>query len=381
MTLIRDNSRVYAILEQELREEIYANRIHDGQKINSEMHLAKKYNIGRSSVRIALDHLKEEGLLQKIKGSGTFVVPESERPLYRNHAISKQLNQRQVLFLSFSTAFSEETFNIKETHVSIFNGLTRVLQQRGYNLLFSHVGVDLVPTPSLLNDDIAGVIFYGEIPLEFWDKYMKHLPCVGLHYINPDIECSWVCLDDESRSYQAVSHLKSLGHKKIGFLTDECKELIPARRIKGYRKAMSQVGLEISDEWQICWQRRRVAGELVPEYIIPDYREHLKPLFLSENAPTALICFDNWRAFATMSALDKMGLRVPEDVSIIGGFEDKPIYVDCTAFCDRMEDICAEAGQILLNTLDTRITVPCKTVLLRPKLIISGNTTALNSKK
>lgn len=374
MNLTRDNTPVYTPLENELRQEIYSNRIHGGQTIHSETKLAQKYNIGRSSVRIALDNLTKEGLLRKVKGSGTFVVPENERPLLRRNIASGELKNRQILFLSLSTAFSEETFNSKETHEPIFKGLSRVLQPRGYNILFAHIGYDWQAPPCLLNNDIGGVIFDGIMSCEFWEKYMKHIPCVGLNYINPDIECSWVKLDDENRSHQAVSHLVKLGHKRIGFLSDECEEPIPKARLDAYLKAMSRFGLEVRKEWLMTWQRERIGGELKPEYKMPNYRKHILPAFSIPESPTGIICFDNWRALCAMRALEKIGLRIPADVSIIGGYNDGPEYFNCTAFRDRIDDLCSEAAILLVSMIEAKTQIPDRTILLRPKLIVGGTT-------
>lgn len=377
MNLTRNTGCAYTALEHDLRQEIYANRIHGGQAIHSENKLAEKYNIGRTSVRIALGKLEKEGLVRKVKGSGTFVVPEHERPLYRSHAIAGELKNRQILFLSLSTAFSEETFNSQSTREPIFNGLTRVLQPRGYNLLFAHVGYGWQPPPCLLNNDICGIIFDGEMDYSFWEKYMKHLPCVGLHFMNPDIDCSWVMLDDANRSYQAVSYLFKLGHRRIAFLADESEEPVPKIRFESYLKAMAKFGLEVRKEWQMTWQRERINGELKPEYKMPDYRKHVAPAFsLPDAAPTAVICSDNWRALAAMRAIEKLGFRIPDDVSIMGGYNDKPSYANFTGFCDRMVEICAEAARMLVTMLDARILIPSKTVLLRPRLVIGGTTAA-----
>ena len=126
-------NNAYEKLEQDIRRLIYTRKLLPKQKIKSETLLALNYKISRSTVRKALKNIESEGLIRKVRGSGTFVTEEKERSNYRFHVLSTKIKQRQILFLSFSTAFSERTLHLPDTFQPILNGLSQVFNACRYN--------------------------------------------------------------------------------------------------------------------------------------------------------------------------------------------------------------------------------------------------------
>lgn len=370
----------YSLLEEDLRQDIWSNRLNGGQAIRPEADLAEAYGISRNTVRKALGNLAAEGLLRKIQGSGTFVVPSEERQARRDGSHKVQVKARQIVFLSFSTALSEKVFRESNTYEPIFNGLNRILQPRGYNLLVSHIGLDWEPPPCLINQDVAGVVFHGRVETEFWEKYMKRLPAVGIQHVNPEFDCNWVKNDNSNYSYQMVSYLKKLGHTRIGFVSNEIDGAISSERFHGYLEALRLLKLPACPEWQVVWQRPAVNGELLGEMEMPDYRKYLDKAFAGPEKPTAFICVDDWRAYCTMTALQKMGYRVPEDISITGSnHQDQLTPGRITGLNTRLNDICAEAAALLLDLLSNPSANRLKTILLRPQFLPGETTSPITS--
>ena len=140
MNLKDTYSKAFDELEHDLRRDIYRRQMLPGEKLSSELQLARKYRISRSTVRKALDSLAEEGLITRVRGSGTFVA--DKKLDMRLHSFSPTVRNRQILFLSFSTVFSEETLRAESTFGPIFDGLGRVLNAYRYNLLIGHVNTN-----------------------------------------------------------------------------------------------------------------------------------------------------------------------------------------------------------------------------------------------
>ena len=128
-------------LEHDLRCEIYRKQLLPGKKLYSEMHFSRKYHISRSTVRKALDSLVEEGLIYKVRGSGTFV--SEKQNLSRQYSYSSKIRNRQILFLSFSSAFAEKTLYMHRDFAS------KHLQYYGFCWLLansSKTSIKFVPT-------------------------------------------------------------------------------------------------------------------------------------------------------------------------------------------------------------------------------------------
>ena len=369
-------NNAYEKLEYNLRRQIYTRKLLPKQKLNSEPQLARHYKISRSTVRKALKNLEHEGLIRKVRGAGTFVTEEKKRSGFRGHAVSKNTKQRQVLFLSFSSAFSEETLHSSDTFHPIFNGLSQVFNACRYNLLFAHITSQWEPPACLLNGDVTGIVFHGNVSADFWNQYMKHLPCVGLQYFNKDFECSWVMLDNYNRIYQMVSHLYQLGHRKIVFFSHGMeKNSLREANLKAFNELKESSPL-MEKTWELIVPKPRINGELYPEVEIPDFSSDLATVFKTEDVPTACIC--QGEHVALEQALKKIGLKIPHDISLISTSNillQNERSMPLTYICDRLEDICIKAALMMVELLDAETVVENVTVLVRPKLII-GKTTS-----
>lgn len=359
-------------LEHDLRCEIYRKQLLPGEKLCSEMHFARKYHISRSTVRKALDSLALEGLIYKVQGSGTFV--SEKQNFSRKYTFSNKIRNRQILFLSFSSAFAEETLYMHSTFSPIFNGLNRVLNAYKYNLLFAHVDHTLEPPACLLSNDVAGIIVHGNVTLDFYNKYMAHLPCVCINHSNLILGCSQVGLDNIERSFLAVKHLYELGHKKIGilFLSME-KNSLSEERLWGYKKAMNLFNLEIMPEHIMILPFPLINGKrksgIKPEDIVP----YLK-IFTTSNAPTGLIVSDNSPLF--ISAFKLLGMEIPKDLSLVSGRNEISTEEEHETYVlDRLEDICAESAKLIVEMIEDNNQNDYKKIVLPPKLIQGFSTT------
>ena len=375
MNLTRLNERAWDSLAKDLRNDILSGRLQSGEAIRTELQLANNYNISRNSVRKAIDALVAEGLLKRVQGSGTYVAQIREQ--IREASVSR----RQILFLSMETELCDECAH--GTFVPIFDYISNILDGKGLNLLYSSIDFDYKPPASLLNKDVCGVIFHGTMPVQFWERYIAPLPAVGLQYDRPEIDCNWVKIDNFQRSYQAVKYLHSLGHTRIGFVTNEIEQRLSRERFEAYMKSMEIFGLQVNENWIINWQRERTNGLLLSEEYTSDYQKHLeKALKVKSEMPTALICADNHRALFVEKALDQMGVRIPDDISLVGGFNhSKDALQKFTSIDDRLGDLCQEAIALLLGDIEGSNNVKNKTVIIRPELYIGKSTLPIRTSK
>ncbi|MGP4038655.1 LacI family DNA-binding transcriptional regulator [Gracilibacillus sp. D59] len=114
--------------------------------------------------------------------------------------------------------------------------------------------------------------------------------------------------DDVNGSSVAVEHLIELNHKDIAILTGNMKRFSGMKRFEGYKEAMKKHGLQIRENWIAGGDFNSKAGYEGTKQIIQS----------ATNIPTAIFASNDSVAFGAMKALGEMGLKVPEDISIIG---------------------------------------------------------------
>ncbi len=118
--------------------------------------------------------------------------------------------------------------------------------------------------------------------------------------------------DDEGGAFAAVTHLIECGHRRIAFLQGDEDTLAPKRRLAGMRRAFEEAGLVFTTER--C---------LIRGWGIANGHHATIELMRSFPDTTAIFCVNDRVAVGAYLALASMGLRVPQDVSIVG-YDDEP---------------------------------------------------------
>ncbi|GAA3240767.1 LacI family DNA-binding transcriptional regulator [Dactylosporangium siamense] len=135
------------------------------------------------------------------------------------------------------------------------------------------------------------------------------MPCVLLEHEVTDLPVDYVRHDDEAGAYQATTHLLDLGHTDPApaIITGRA-EVLPAQvRLAGYRRALAERGLtERPEHVRRSNFDTRTGAAAMAELL--DLRQ----------PPTAVFCANDESALGALEAVRARGLRVPEDISLIG---------------------------------------------------------------
>lgn len=151
-----------------------------------------------------------------------------------------------------------------------------------------------------------------------WDivkKYMQYGPIILCNeYVNNN-DVSMVRLDQNKGAYLATKHLIDRGHRKIGYSTgglfdEEGKD---KDRNQGYQKALIESGIPINPNWIF-----------VNKHSIEDGKQIMNQILLMDDRPTAVFTGSDEIAGGVMVKAKEKGLRIPEDIAIIG-FDDQPL--------------------------------------------------------
>lgn len=116
-----------------------------------------------------------------------------------------------------------------------------------------------------------------------------------------------VTSDNFQIGYDATRYLARIGHKRIAIVCGREELLLYRERLRGYRKALSDSGLPEREEYLL----RESGGSNGFYYQIRELAEQ-------GQLPDAIFCTSDPKAFVVMHALHDMGLRIPEDVAVIG---------------------------------------------------------------
>jgi DNA-binding LacI/PurR family transcriptional regulator len=118
-----------------------------------------------------------------------------------------------------------------------------------------------------------------------------------------------VLSDDIEGIWQGISHLYSLGHRRIAYISGASFSGASALREEGYRRAMARLELPVPEGFVACG-----------EWLIPNTQEATRQLLQHPDGqrPTALFCADDKMALTAVRTAERMGIRVPQDLSIVG---------------------------------------------------------------
>lgn len=208
-----------------------------------------------------------------------------------------------------------------------FNKMIRVIEEkaalRGYPLLIQNVDDHTNELELAICEardrNLCGVILMGGT-FGYSTELFKRLeiPCVLVTVsANSDIPLSLyssVKIDDEKEGYRATEYLLSLGHRHIGFIYDPLTDRLTPNRLRfmGYQRALSDYNVPfdpslIADNTDAPFYSGYLTGF-----------NAMKQIYNRNPDITAVFCFADVLALGAAKAAFSMGLRVPEDISVMG---------------------------------------------------------------
>jgi len=142
---------------------------------------------------------------------------------------------------------------------------------------------------------------------------LYRLPTVLLNCHSADRRLHSVVPGEVAGALNATRYLTGKGHRRIGFINGEPWMEASVDRLKGYRQALAAADIAFDP----CLSR---SGDWLP---LQGYNLTLE-LLRSANPPTAIFCANDLMAMGALEAAGRMGLRVPEDLSVMG-YDDQEL--------------------------------------------------------
>jgi LacI family transcriptional regulator/LacI family repressor for deo operon, udp, cdd, tsx, nupC, and nupG len=205
----------------------------------------------------------------------------------------------------------------------------------------------------------------------FFELKRRNFPFVLLEEVL-GVPASLVDVDNRVASRKAVEYLIQQGHTRIVHFAGPSYSMHSAERIDGVRSACSASHLIFADEHVV------EAGA----HLEDGYRAALA-FFRKRGGtrPTAVTCYNDLVAIGVCRALHELGLRIPDDVSVIG-FDDIPLleYLPVPLTTVRMPkaEMGETAAQMLIRHIESKTVLPKQKVLLEAELVVRQSTRPLD---
>ena len=188
--------------------------------------------------------------------------------------------------------------------------------KEAHQILLFNIICDSYVTDYFLNalrsDQIDGVIV-ASTGLEETRNFAKMVASEGRHLVlinDPigELNVPRIYINNDQSAYQATRHLLECGHTRIGHIGGRTTSYPSYQRFEGYSRAMTDAGLRrYVDRYTIMDNTNR-----------EEARAAAKKLLAKKNRPTAIFCANDSLAFGVCAAVSDVGLRVPNDVSVVG---------------------------------------------------------------
>lgn len=258
------------------------------------------------------------------------------------------------------------------------SGVLNEMASNGY-------GVLIVQTPAEQNDDwfLPRAMVQGEVDGvigDFNDYVVENTisqirkepgfgnrPVVSMIFDHPSL--SSVTVDDCNGGYQAMSHLLDLGHRHI--LSNERDYGFPhSTRVEGYRKALVDRGLDPYDESVLHLPWFQSPEKDTAEDIVAELERHPEI--------TGFLAYNDVAAVDLVLALRARGIRIPEDVSIVGydGTHSVPDYLGTNILTTvrlPLLEMGQTAAQVLIRMMNSP-TPEDEHIVLPVELVVRGST-------
>ena len=253
----------------------------------------------------------------------------------------------------------------------VIEGIQKAARAEGYNVLLmqdlNHYASSNNYEEILKNNSIAGIIIFCSIPnSKFLEDLTFRCPVVMCSEYAENYNVSYVSIDDVKASTQAVNYLISTGCKKIGLINCNMNFKYARHREKGYQLALTEANLPINPSW--------VLHMSTINYSLA-YSNILHILSQPDHPDAFFACSDVY-AFAVVNAAKKIGLRVPEDISVVG-FDNVYLSTMSDPAITTIEQPSYQLGLQACELLFEKIQypqAPNKQIIFGTELIVRGST-------
>jgi LacI family transcriptional regulator len=301
-----------------------------------------------------------------------------QRVLKRTHELNYQPNpaaRALVTGRSFTIGLVVPDL-VHSFFAEVAKGLSSVLREQGYRLLISTSEEDPVLERGEI-DDLLGrrvdalIVASTQLTVESFRRIeQREMPYVLIDRSFLGLPANFVGVDDEEVGRLATEHLISIGRRRIAHIRGP--EVSTAMgRLEGYRRTLALHNLDAPAAYVVSGRTIDNAGDVSGQ-------ESMTHLLALDPQPDAIFCYNDPTAMGALRAILESGLRVPEDVAVIGCgnvYYAHLLRVPLSSIDQDSTGIGEHAAKLALSLVESKGTpTRPKSALLQPKLVARAST-------
>ncbi len=353
-------------ITQQLRERLQNAVYEAGAFLPSERLLAEEFGVSRPTLRKALAPLVEAGMLVNHPGVGTRVAQTNGMQTgQRGQKAGPKEARSDWRIIALLLPDINNRFFIEVTEAIEYTAL-----QRGYQLLLCNsrrqASLEAVHVRQLAARSVDGVII-GHDPNQEPPATLALLEEAGIPFVflfgSPRAaQYDSIVLDEQAGVQQVLKYLFSLGHREIAFCRPVAGDT-PHPRETAYRTILRESALAVREPFILPFEKLEGVSGL----------DAVRKLLAAKPKPTAVFAGNDHSALILLKHLAALGVRVPEDVSVVG-FDNLAFTEHLTTPLTTVDQPKQEIGRRAVELLLERIMFPGSAApiheVLHPHLII-----------
>ena len=365
-----------AAIISEIQNRIKTGQFVSGQRLPSERRLASEFGVSRASVQGAIQELQNLGVLDRTPNC---------RPIVMGGSLNGNSNSRpskdQIAVWIYPTLDELGA-------TTMLQGMRSALGVAGYSMVIGCGESDDLSKAQeseesflrtlLENTSLAGAIIWQTGRSDFAPSY-EALVQAGIPLVFVDREppgtivADVVSCNNRRAARAAVRHLVGLGHRKIAMIVNRERVSSVEDRVDGYASILREHGIALRDDYiiRLDYGNRAIQHE--------EAQDVVKRILGLPDPPTAIFAVNDQMAMFVMDAMTKRGIRIPEDLSVVGFdwlLRWLPSGGNLTTIDQPFEAIGRVAAERLLSLIRSKTKEPARQILLESPLVIRESTGA-----
>lgn len=342
---------LYVQIADDLREKILKGVFRPGDRLPSENEIANQYHVSVITSKRVLNDLADENLIFRLKGRGSFVAGNNGKDILN----SQRSNFKGVVGVIFpSITMPVESQLLYEIQ-------SRMHQQRYQTLIRvtdDEVEKETEAIAMFRVFGVRGFVIFPAIKEQYNEEILRlsleRFPHVLVDRYMPNIRSSNVGSANREAMIGVIDHLLEQGHRTIALITQRDTNSTTHARLQGFEEAFTRRGFPIDKtKWMV-----EKAGQSDD-----NFRSDLMTFFRERPSISAVVAIDTPLASFSYAALNEVGRRVPDDVTLVSFDDPKLPFV---SFVEQdAATIAQRAVEILLRQMESDYQVVCEEIPVR----------------